>query len=227
MTTTTTPGPSRPLEATGVVILGGGGHARVVISVLRANDVTVAGFTDPNPNVRVGGALHLGDDEVLATLNRDVVMVVNGLGSIGSTSPRERVYERAVALGFRFHPLVHKSASVAADVVLGVGVQVMAGAIVQTGVSIASNVLINTGAVIDHDCTLESHCHIAPRTVLSGEVTVGRGAHIGTGATIRQGIRVGPGAIVGAGAVVVNDVPEGCTVVGVPARPLKETAFAS
>lgn len=202
----------------GIVIVGGGGHARVVLSVLRALDVRVLGYTDVRD---VGWSIpYLGPDSALASLERPKVRVVNGLGSVGATDRRALVPAMIAELGLEMFSLRHPRAIVADDVTAEPGSQIMAGVILQTGVRVGPNALVNTGAIVDHDGVLGAHCHVAPGAVLSGGVSVGERAHIGTGATVRQGVRIGEGAIVGAGAVVVNDVAPRSTVVGVPARPL-------
>ena len=201
-----------------VVVLGGGGHARVLIDALRLLRVEIAGVVDPALAGTVLGAPVLGGDEVLDTLDRTGVRLVNGLGSVGLPGRREELFEHLKGKGFSFASVVHPAAVVAADVELGEGVQVMAGALVQTGSSIGANSIINTRASVDHDCRIGRHVHVAPGVTLSGNVTVGEGSHLGTGATAIQGVTIGAGALIAAGAVVVGEVAAGKKVRGVPAR---------
>lgn len=204
-----------------LVIIGAGGHAKVVIDLIECAGRTIRGLTDSDRE-RTGQTLYgheiLGDDEVLDKMNPATVELVNGLGSIKSTTGRRNVYERHKAKGFRFATLVHPKAIVSTRSMLAEGAQIMAGAILQAGSCIGSNTIINTGAIIDHDCQVADHCHIAPGVTLSGGVRVESGAHIGTGASVRQGICIGALSVVAAGAVVVADVPPGRLVLGVPAR---------
>ncbi|MGA8151687.1 MAG: acetyltransferase [Terriglobales bacterium] len=202
-----------------VIIVGGGGHAKVLISTLHLQHRRVLGFVDPKPSLPpVLGIAQLGDDGAVFLHPPDQLRLVNGVGSIDSTAPRQAVYEKFRKTQYVFETVIHPSAIIAAEVDIEDGVQVMAGAVVQPGSRLGSNVIINTGARIDHDCSIDAHAHLAPGVTLSGDVHIGQGAHIGTGASVIQGVRVGAAAIVGAGAVVVDDVPEGFTVVGVPAR---------
>jgi UDP-perosamine 4-acetyltransferase len=192
-----------------VVILGGGGHARVVIDALRCAGHTIAGVIDPKPEVAQTlpqGVTWLGKD--LSAARTGEVQVAIGVGSldVGDRNPRLRLFREAKAGGFEILTFRHPSAIVAGDVVLGEGAQVMAGAILQTGVRAGINCLVNTGASLDHDCRIGDHVHLAPRVVLSGTVEVGDGAHLGTGAIVIQGVRIGAGAMIAAGAVVTRDV---------------------
>jgi sugar O-acyltransferase (sialic acid O-acetyltransferase NeuD family) len=210
-----------------VVVIGGSGHGKVLASTLLMQHHRVLGFVDVNPDLPpLLGIPHLGDDGAVLLHPPGRVRLVNGVGSIASTTLRQNVYERFKELQYIFECVIHPSAIVAAEVEREEGVQIMAGAVVQPGSQLGANVIINTGARVDHDCAIDAHAHIAPGVTLSGNVHVGRGAHIGSGATIVQGIKVGPGAIVGAGAVVLCDVPAGVTVVGIPAAPMaKPRAF--
>lgn len=205
-----------------LVMLGAGGHARVLLAALDALGAKVIGCVCPaSPDHHWPTSIPwLGGDDSLALLDIKAVALVNGIGSIGSTDLRRKVYEGAKDRGFSFASVVHPAAILAGVVTLGDGAQVMAGAVLQTGVRVGANAIVNTGAVVDHDTSLGAHCHVAPGACLSGGVSIGVGAHVGTGASIIQGITIGEAALVAAGAVVVRHVAVGERVGGVPARPL-------
>jgi sugar O-acyltransferase (sialic acid O-acetyltransferase NeuD family) len=204
-----------------IIVVGGSGHAKVLVSTLLLEHRAVLGFVDPDSSLPpILGVRRLGDDEELFRHGPDRIRLVNGVGSGHSTELRRSVYARFREKLYVFDAVIHPSASIAPDVQAGDGLQVMAGAIVQTGVRLGENVILNTGAIIDHDCVVGDHVHVAPGVTLSGCVQLDHGAHIGTGASIIQGIRVGAGSTVGAGAVVLHDVPPGTTVVGIPAKEL-------
>lgn len=204
-----------------VVVIGAGGHARVLLDALALCGVAVAGLTDADPAKHgkiIAGARVLGDDRALEGHPPASTMLVNAMGSTETMAQRQAVFERLKARGYRFLTVAHPAAVIARDAVLGEGAQLMAGAIVQSGARIGANSILNTGAQVDHDCDIGAHVHLAPGATLSGAVAVGEGTHVGTAAALVQGVRVGRGCLVAAGAVVVEDVPDGARVAGVPAR---------
>jgi sugar O-acyltransferase (sialic acid O-acetyltransferase NeuD family) len=210
-----------------VIVVGGSGHAKVLVSTMLLQGRKVIGFVDVNPVLpSLLGIPHLGDDGAVFLHPPDQVRLVNGVGSIGSTALRRAIYEKFRKKHYVFETVIHPSATIAPEVHIEDGVQIMAGAVVQPGCQLGENVIINTGARIDHDCSIDAHAHVAPGVTLSGHVLIGNGAHIGTAATIIQGIKIGADAIVGAGAVVVGDVPVGVTVIGIPAAPLAKSAVS-
>lgn len=204
-----------------VIILGSGGHGRVVLDMLRVLGHEIIAFTDGNPslwNRSVDGVPVIGGDREILGKEASEVMLVIGLGGTGDNAPRRRLFEDFSQRGYGFAALAHPASVVSGTASIGEGSVIMAGAVIQAGCTVGRNVIVNTGAVVDHDSILEDHAHVAPGAVLSGGVLVGCGAHIGTGAVVIQNIRVGEGALVAAGAVVVGNVPPRGVVMGVPAR---------
>jgi len=208
-----------------VIVIGAGGHAKVLVDALLASSAVIAGIVDSDPaliRTTILGVPVIGGDDVVGDFTTSEVRLVNGLGSVGLPAKRQQLFERFKGLGHTFASVVHPSAVVAPDVEIGEGSQIMAGAVVQPGCRIGVNVIINTRASVDHDCVVGDHVHIAPGVTLSGAVTVGEGTHIGTGATVIQGISVGSGALVAAGSVVIRDVQHGSIVIGVPGKVLEK-----
>ena len=202
-----------------VIIIGAGGHARVLFDCLRLQGVNVLGMLDKAGTENGNFDLPIiGDDSAISEYPSDTVELVNGLGSVGNMNLRTSIFSRFKKLGYRFRSVIHPSAMIAHDCELGEGVQVLAGAVINTGTKIAADTIVNTGAIVDHECIVGSHVHIAPGCTLSGGIHIGDGTHIGTGATIIQGISIGNRALVAAGAVVVKNVPDGEKVMGVPAK---------
>lgn len=204
-----------------VLILGTGGHARVLLSLVRLLEREVLGFLGKDEKTWAADFMGLpvfGGDDKMSEFDPDRVQIVNGIGSVGDPSARIGAFQRFKRAGFLFATLIHPSAILADDVTLGEGAQVMAGAVIQSGSRIGDNVIVNTGAIIDHECQIGDHVHLAPGVVLSGEVRIGARTHVGTAAVVIQGITIRDRALIGAGAVVVTDIPSGATAIGLPAR---------
>lgn len=208
-----------------VVILGAGGHAKVLLNCLQLHGRQVLGVTTPDTaqhGATFCGVPVLGSDNAIVAYAPTTVALVNGLGSVQCDGRRAVLFAAWKERGYRFASVVHPSAIIAADVVLDEGVQIMAGVVVQPGCRIAENSILNTRVSIDHDVAIGKHVHIAPGCVLSGGVSIGDSSHLGTGCVVIQGVAVGKEVLVAAGAVVVRSVPDGVQVRGVPARKVGE-----
>lgn len=198
-----------------LILVGASGHARVLADLILAGGGWLLGVVDRDaaPGDWHFGLALLGDDDALAAYPPEVVDLALGIGAMLGSGLRTSVLTRLGGLGYAFPALVHPHACLARAVQLDAGVQVMAGAVVQTGCRLGAHVIVNTRASLDHDCMLAEHAHIAPGAVLCGNVLVGAGAIIGPGAVVARGVRIGAGAVVGAGASVVRDVPEGARLI--------------
>jgi sugar O-acyltransferase (sialic acid O-acetyltransferase NeuD family) len=212
------------------IILGGGGHAKVLIDAIQASKaadpIAVLDRDEALWGKDIFGVPILGSDEKISELigNKADSFVV-GIGSVGNPETRMKLYEMGLAAGLEPLTVIHPKAIVSPYAQIGKGSMLYAGSIVNPDAQIGKNVIINTGAIVEHDCVVGDHAHIATGARLAGTVTVGRGAHVGAGAVIRQNGVVGDFAVIGAGAVVTKPVAEGVTVVGNPARPLQKGAI--
>ncbi|MBS1710001.1 MAG: acetyltransferase [Armatimonadetes bacterium] len=198
-----------------LLVLGGGGHARVVLDAARSSGRIVAGVFDDRPGrtgQTIDGFAIVGDYAgFLGKLHTGIEAFV----AVGANDVRLRLASEAPA---QWATLVHASAYVAPSAVLGVGTVVMAGAVVQPGAVVGDHVVVNTCSSVDHDCVVADGVHIAPGARLCGGVHVGDGALVGAGSVVLPNIRVGAWAVVGAGAMVRDDIPPAETWVGMPAK---------
>lgn len=207
------PGKKRaPLD---VWVLGGSGHAKVVVSTLRASGARVRAVLDDAPErhgssvlgVRVGGPIAVPAEGW-------------GVVAIGKNEIRRKVAERT---GARWATAVHPRAAVESSAALGPGTVVFAGAVIQADARVGAHGIVNTGASVDHDCFLGSYVHIGPGARLCGGVEIGDGVFIGAGAVCMPNVRVGAWSTIGAGAVVNRDVPPNVVAAGVPVRILRSS----
>lgn len=203
-----------------VVILGAGGHAHVMLDVLRRQGAAeVIGFLDAAEELQGtrtrGGLEVIGGTDAADVRNcgADAFVV-----AIGSNQIRQMIFERCIEAGLAPWTAVHPAATVAESATLGEGAQVVAGVIVCPHATVGRDVILNTACTVDHDNVIGAHAFIAPGAHLGGDVRVGVRAFIGIGASVLPGVSIGERATVGGGAVVIEDVPPGAVVVGVPAR---------
>ena len=200
----------------GLLILGAGGHGKVVAETAEA----IGGFEPmqflDNDFARLEGTLRwpVADPQALAGGCGGLAAVV----AIGNAARRLALLDELAAAGCMLPVLRHPAAWISPSAALGEGTVVFAGAVIQADARLGRGVIINTSASVDHDCRLGDGVHVCPGAHLAGNVTVGEQSWLGIGCAIRQGIRIGSNVTVGAGAVVVKDVADGLTVAGCPAR---------
>ena len=196
-------------DANQIVVIGAGGHAKVLLDALNLLVVQVSGICDPLQPI--SGALArlrwYADDDTVLHMNPSHTRLVNAIGSTRDTSQRCNVYRKFKTNGFHFLTVIHPSGSLSQlDMDIGEGLQALAGSVINASVSIGENVLINTHAVVEHDCTIGSHTHVASGAIVCGGCLVGENVHIGAGAVIKQGVTIGSGSVIASGAVVIDDV---------------------
>ncbi len=205
------------------IIIGAGGHGRVVLDIMQHEGRhEVVGFLDSNSDLHgrlMDGVEVLGPIQRLAGLKEQGVR--GAIVAVGHNGTRRSFGEQVQRLGHELVSAIHPSANIASNVSIGRGVVVAAGALVCAHCQIGDGVILNTGCLVDHETMIGTACHLCPGVKIAGRVTIESGAFVGIGATVIQHVRVGHDSVIGAGAVVLKDVPPMSTVVGLPAREIK------
>ena len=196
-----------------IAVIGGGGHAKVIISTVYASgDEVIAVFDD---DLSLKGTLISGVTVCGPTTNIRPEEFDQAIIAIGTNTVRQKV---AQSLSLPWGTAISPSAQVDPSLKIGEGTVVFAGAIIQPDTVIGKHVIINTGATIDHDCVIGDFVHIAPGVHLAGNVSLEAGVFLGIGSVVIPGKRIGCWTTIGAGAVVLQDIGERKVAYGVPAR---------
>lgn len=207
-----------------LIIIGAGGFGREVAWLVeRINRVSptwrLLGFLDDTPELQ-GKALHgypvLGKTEALPLYNTAYFVC-----AIGSSRARKSVIDRLSPLSPRFATLIDPSVILSDRVEIGEGSLICAGSVLTVDISIGRHCVVSVGSTLGHDAVLRDFVTLYPAVNISGKTLIGLGAELGTGTQMIQGKTIGQGSIVGAGSVIIRDIPENCTAVGVPAKPIK------
>lgn len=202
--------------------VGAGGHAKNVIdAIVSSGRGVIAGLLDADPSRQGDRVLGVGVLGTPADLDRyrraGIAHAFVGVGGVPDPSAPRIVFDDLSDAGFHLPPIAHPRAVVSRWAIIGAGCQVLAGAVVNADAQVGQGAVVGTGAIVGHDAIVGAHAHVAAGARIGGATHVGAEALIGAGAIVLQGVRVGDGAAVGAGAVVTHDVPDGSTVLGIPA----------
>jgi sugar O-acyltransferase (sialic acid O-acetyltransferase NeuD family) len=206
-----------------IVVIGGGGHAKVLISVLKKAGFAVEGYTDKEDHGVILGVPYLGNDGILRDIvrNTPALHAIIGIGKVDASPQRLSLQNEIGALGFDFPAICSPHAIVNEAVSLGAGTAVLDGVVVNSGTGIGRACILNTCSTVEHDCLIGENVHIAPGVTLSGGVTIGDNCMIGTGANVIQSISICAGCLIGAGSTVVKNISVPGTYAGNPAKKIR------
>ncbi len=198
-----------------VVIIGAGGHGRVVADIVESCGDIVLGFLDDSdkPNEKVNVIGKSGDASKYCDGMTEFFVAV------GSAKVRENIMSGLS--NAKWYTAIHPSAVISPSAVIGEGTCVMANAVVNNGAVIGKGVIVNTCASVDHDDVIGDFAHISCGTHLAGSVTVGKYTWVGIGSAVSNNISICEDVMIGAGTVVVKDIIESGTYVGVPAKKIR------
>lgn len=204
-----------------ILLLGAGGHCKSIIDSLVMNQIyTDIGIVDKESREsNILGISRVGIDADLYDLYRqgwtDAFISV---GSIGDTSLRRKLYVDILKIGFTIPSIVDRTAVIAADIKLPMGVYIGKRAVINAGTVLGACAIINTGSIIEHDCNIGDFAHISPGAVLCGQVSVGADTHIGAGSVVLQKLSIGDHTVIGIGSVVTKSIPDHVRAYGNPCK---------
>ena len=176
-----------------IVIIGGGGHASVLVDILLAQGRQILAVVSPDDiSMRrvFSGLQQLKQDGDVLQFSSDEVLLVNGIGMLPKSSLMQKLNQYYLSHGYRFETVIADSAQISKFAVVEPGVQVFSGTIVQAGAFIGAHSVINSGAIIEHDCHIGRYNHIAPRATLCGQVITQENVYVGAGSTVIQNLKI-------------------------------------
>lgn len=194
-----------------VIIIGAGGHGKVIADIVTRFGDVVLGFLDDKDANSFGGMIILGRISEINKYIGQAVFIV----AVGDNKTRKEIMENNKV---DWYTAIHPTAVIASDVTIGEGTAIMANAVINTSSKIGRGVIINTAATIDHDSVISDYVHISPGGHLGGTVRIGAGTWIGIGAVVSNNVDICEGCIVGAGAVVIRHIKVNGVYTGIPAK---------
>lgn len=195
-----------------VIIIGAGGHGKVIADIIEQAGDSVSGFLDDDSAKKtVGKYSILGTTAEIERWKEKYFII-----AVGNNEMRNRI--RLQYPNLKYYTAIHPCAVIAHTVSIGEGSCIMAGAVVNADAVIGAHCIINTNAVVEHECCLGNCVHISPQAVLCGNVQVGNGTHIGAGAVVRNNLKIMENCVIGMGAAVVKDILRPGIYIGVPAK---------
>lgn len=196
-----------------VIIIGTGGHAKVVADIVKCSGDNITGFfNDIEPTGTFLGYPVLGTTDVYKEYINNKFII-----AIGSSNARAAISSKLKNV--EWYTAIHPAAVISSvGTIIGEGSMIGANAVINPCASVGKHCIINTNAVVEHDNIISDYVHISVGTKLAGHVSVGKNTWVGIGATVSNDISICDNCMIGAGAVVVNNITKSGTYIGVPAR---------
>jgi len=188
-----------------LILIGAGGHARACIDVIEHLDTfDIAGLIGNEEELQHEclGYRVIATDSDFPELAKQYQYALITVGQLESALVRQRLYDQALAVGFKLPTIISPSAHLSRHAVVGDGTMVLHGATVNAGAKVGNNCIINTNALIEHDAIVADHCHISTGAIVNGAANIGLGSFVGSGSIIKQGITLGNNCVVGMGIAI-------------------------
>jgi sugar O-acyltransferase (sialic acid O-acetyltransferase NeuD family) len=192
-----------------IILIGGGGHCRACIDVIESAGIfKIAGIVEQPGKGKLKSILGypiIGDDDQLATLKKRYDYALITVGQIGSSSPRQNIFNHLKKMGFILPVIISPFAHVSKHTMIDEGTIIMHRVVVNAGATVGRNCILNTGCLIEHDTEIGDHTHISTAAVLNGNAVIGAGSFVGSNATIIQGVKLPKQYFFKAGSLIVSE----------------------
>ncbi|MDQ0255336.1 acetyltransferase EpsM [Evansella vedderi] len=200
-----------------LVIIGMGGHSKVVTDVAKRQGYSIIGYVDDKPRPYEKGYLCTLNEFLDEKSFHDYDVFI----AVGNNRDRQQIVNDLTPFSLSYATLIDPSAVIGSKVRVNKGTLVMPGTVINANVQIGRHVIINTGSTVDHDCSVEDFVHLSPGVNLAGGVTVKKGAQLGIGSVVIPLKTINEYSVIGAGAVVIDNIPADSTAVGIPATVIR------
>ncbi|HZH58312.1 MAG TPA: acetyltransferase [Metabacillus sp.] len=201
-----------------IVIIGNGGHSKVVRDIILSNqNLHIVGYLDDKFEDLIQDELFYGPISSYQFLI-DKFEEIKFIIAIGHNQTRKQIVNKMNLEETLYLSPVHPSAIISPSARIGKGTVVMANTVINADAVIGDHVIVNTGSIIEHDSKVNDFAHVSPNATLTGCVQLGEGVHIGAGAILIPNVEVGDWSTIGAGATVINSIPPNIIAFGTPAK---------
>lgn len=202
-------------QSNGLLLIGGGGHCRAVLDILKMLSLNVDGIVDNNTALHnVLGIPIVGTDKDIINLRKKYEAALVTVGQIKNSDTRQAIYQLLINSNYIIPTIISPIAHISHYVSINSGTVIMHMALINSNVSIGKNCIINTKSLVEHDVVIGDHCHISTGAILNGGVRIGDSTFIGSGAIVREGISIGKKCIIGMGSIIKHDIPDESIIIG-------------
>ena len=188
-----------------LIMIGAGGHAKVVLEIIMQQGLELYGISAPRITDyfdRFSEVLRFSSDEEIFHFKASEVILINGIGHTPRSSSRADVYNKFRNRGYEFLTIKSNLSCISSSSKIGMGAQIMPGAIINSDANIGENTIVNTGSIVEHDCFIGSNNHIAPGCVLCGGVVTKKQVFVGAGSIVLPRVIIGENVLIAAGSTV-------------------------
>ena len=195
-----------------VIIIGAGGHAKVIADIVIKRGDNLLGFLDDFKTDKIFGDYDvLGKIENISEFENKAKFII----AIGNNETRKQLAQKYL---LDWYTAIHPSAQIGINCEIGEGTCIMANAVINSDSKVGEHCIVNTAAVIDHENKISDFVHISPRATLCGNVFVGECTHVGAGVVVKNNVSICDNVTVGISAAVIRDITDSGKYIGVPAK---------